>query len=105
MPDDELKACQADLKAAVDALPVIVRTLEKVDEMERRIMRDQAELAALPASEAAYERLIGEVERAIEARVAERLSRIDASRDGQADARPPPDPGDNLPAMEPADVR
>lgn len=76
LPEAEMKLCRADLKAAVDALSIIVRTLEKVDEMERRIMRDQQELANLSVSEADYEGLMADVERAIEARVAERLARI-----------------------------
>lgn len=92
LPEAELKLCRADLKAAVDALSVIVRTLEKVDEMERRIMRDQQELAALPGSEADYERLMETVERMIEARVAERLA--------SASAPPVPDAGEAVPKRD-----
>lgn len=78
LPEAEMKLCRADLKAAVEALSVIVRTLDKVDEMERRIMRDQQELATLTAGEADYAGLMEEVERAIELRVAERLARLAA---------------------------
>lgn len=78
LPEAEMKLCRADLKTAVEALSVIVRTLDKVDEMERRIMRDQQELATLTAGEADYDGLMEEVERAIELRVAERLARLAA---------------------------
>lgn len=88
LPEAELKLCRADLKAAVDALSVIVRTLEKVDEMERRIMRDQQDLAAMPGTEADYDRLFASVEAAIEARIAERL----AASAGPALPEPVPKP-------------
>lgn len=88
LPEAELKLCRADLKAAVDALSVIVRTLEKVDEMERRIMRDQQELAAMPGTEADYARLMDAVVAMIEARVAERLARRRAPDVEEAVPRP-----------------
>lgn len=99
LPEAELKLCRADLKAAVDALSVIVRTLEKVDEMERRIMRDQQDLAAMPGSEADYDRLFASVEAAIEARVAERLS----ARAAPAVPEPVPKPEEE-PAKPPQDA-
>ncbi|MBB4065737.1 hypothetical protein [Gellertiella hungarica] len=73
LPEAEQKLLRADMKAAVDALSVIVRTLEKVDEMERRLAREQAELAALAVTEADYDRVWADVAASMEERIAERL--------------------------------
>lgn len=73
-PEGEAKQARADLKAAVDALSVIVRTLEKVDQLERQLARDRAELEAQPESQDSYDALWSEVSGLIEARVEERLA-------------------------------
>lgn len=73
LPEPEAKLARADLKAAVEALSVIVRTLEKVDQLQRQLTRDRAELESLPENQAAYDALFAEVERLIEARLAERV--------------------------------
>lgn len=73
-PEGEAKLARADLKAAVDALSVIVRTLEKVDQLERQLARDRADLEAQPESQDSYDALWAEVSVMIEARVEERLA-------------------------------
>ena len=74
-PEAEAKLARADLKAAVEALSVIVRTLEKVDQLDRQMARDRAEREALPENRAAHEAVYAEIEALIEARVEERLAR------------------------------
>lgn len=84
LPDAEAKLARADLKAAVESLSVIVRTLEKVDQLQRQLTRDQAELEALPETREAYDALFAELDRLIEARVEERLGRQGAPDDPSA---------------------
>lgn len=72
--EGEAKLVRADLKSAVEALSVIVRTLEKVDQLQRQLVRDQAELDSAPENVEAHEALFSQVEAMIEARVAERVA-------------------------------
>jgi hypothetical protein len=67
------KLAQTDAKAAIEAVSLIVRTLEKIDSLQRTLIavRVEAEAAAgLPEDEAA---LAEEFDRLVEARVKERL--------------------------------
>jgi hypothetical protein len=74
LPEAEAKVARADLKAAVEAVSVIVRTLEKVDQLQRQLMRDAAELQEAPESAEAYDALWREVEARIDGKVEERLA-------------------------------
>jgi chaperonin cofactor prefoldin len=74
LPETEAKVARADLKAAVEAVSVIVRTLEKVDQLQRQLMRDAAELQEAPESAEAYDALWREVEARIDGKVEERLA-------------------------------
>jgi hypothetical protein len=69
------KLARADLKAATDAMSLIVRTLEKIDSLQRQLARDRAEEAERQADEGGFEEALRDVERLIEARVEERLAR------------------------------
>lgn len=71
--DAAAKLARADLKAASDAMSVIVRTLEKVDALQRQLMRDR---------EAEEERAEGDHETLERAQ-----SRLLALVDQQADAK------------------
>lgn len=92
------KQARADIKAATDAIALIVRTLEKIDALLRQLERDRmdAEERALEARDP--EALRGEVEALIAARVeagvAERLEEAVAARmaevAGLAEGRGPP---------------
>jgi len=67
------KLAQTDAKAAIEAVSLIVRTLEKIDSLQRTLIaeRIEAEAAAgVPEDEAA---LAGEFDRLVEVRVRERL--------------------------------
>ncbi|MCO5730916.1 hypothetical protein [Rhizobium sp. SSA_523] len=68
------KLARADLKAATDAMSLIVRTLEKVDSLQRQLSRDLADEAARQTDEEGFLRALGDLEQLIEARAAE-LSR------------------------------
>lgn len=65
------KQARADLKAANDAISLIVRTLDKTDELQRKIndAREAAEERAL--DEARLDALCNDLNRHIEARIAE----------------------------------
>jgi len=92
------KQARADIKAATDAIALIVRTLEKIDALLRQLERDRvdAEERALEARDP--EALRDEVEALIAARVeagvAERLEQAVAARmaeaAGLAEGRGPP---------------
>lgn len=73
LPDGEAKLARADLKAAVEALSVTVRTLEKLDQLQRQIARDRAEIDDQPQNRETYEALLAEIEQRIEDRIAEGL--------------------------------
>ncbi|CDZ48351.1 hypothetical protein [Neorhizobium galegae] len=53
--DAAQKLARADVKAATDAMSLIVRTLEKVDSLQRQLARDRDEAAERDADEGGYE--------------------------------------------------
>lgn len=53
--DAAQKLARADVKAATDAMSLIVRTLEKVDSLQRQLARDREEAAEREADEGGYE--------------------------------------------------
>ena len=67
------KIAQADAKAAIEAVSLIVRTLEKIDSLQRTLVSERiaAEEAAGGADD--LDALAAEFERLVEVRVAERL--------------------------------
>lgn len=65
------KLARADLKAASDAMNLIVRTLEKVDSLQRQMLRDREEQEERQANETGYGQAVEEVERLIEERARE----------------------------------
>jgi hypothetical protein len=73
------KQARADIKAAIDAMSLIVRTLEKVDTLQRQFARDRQIQAERVADEGGYQEALREVERLIEERAEERAGeRADA---------------------------
>ena len=84
--DDEAarKLAQTDAKAAIEAVSLIVRTLEKIDSLQRTLIAERTEAEAWrgePEDEAA---LAAEFDRLVEQRVEERLDA--ARRDGRQEA-------------------
>lgn len=72
------KQARADAKAATDAMSLIVRTLEKIDSLQRQLARDRVEAQLREAESEDHEAIRQEFERVIEARageIAERLFR------------------------------
>jgi hypothetical protein len=82
--DAEAKLARADVKAATDAMSLIVRTLEKVDTLQRQLSRDRDLEAERNADRPGYEdakaRLLG----LIEQKANERADVIVAERCGEA---------------------
>ncbi|CDZ30651.1 hypothetical protein [Neorhizobium galegae] len=73
--DAAQKLARADVKAATDAMSLIVRTLEKVDSLQRQLARDRDEAADRAADEGGYEEAVREVEELIERRAQERFEK------------------------------
>lgn len=69
------KQARADLKAATDAMSLIVRTLEKVDSLQRQLARDRAEEAEKRAEDTGFEEALRHVQELIEARATELFHR------------------------------
>lgn len=65
------KLARADAKAATDAMSLIVRTLEKVDSLQRQLARDRAEAEEREAEDADHDAIAREFDRVIEARATE----------------------------------
>lgn len=87
------KLAQSDAKAAIEAVSLIVRTLEKIDSLQRTLMSERTEAEAArgePEDEAA---LAAEFDKLVETRVMERLNaaredwRREAGIGGHAAAR------------------
>ncbi|MDO1581544.1 hypothetical protein [Rhizobium oryzicola] len=82
------KLARADVKAATDAMSLIVRTLEKVDSLQRQLARDREAEAERRAEEGGYQEAVNSVKALIEARARElfedwqRASRADPLEPG-----------------------
>lgn len=81
------KLARADVKAATDAMSLIVRTLEKVDSLQRQLARDRELEAERAADEGGYEEAKARFMKLIEERANEYAARLFEAwkRDG-----PPP---------------
>lgn len=88
----EVKLAKADIKAATDALSLIVRTLEKIDGLQRSIAHDRQTALEQEFDASAYQAMLADIERKIEARARERFDawcvELGAAADG---ATGPPD--------------
>jgi hypothetical protein len=76
-PADEaaIKLAKADIKSASDALSLIVRTIEKIDSLQRSLADDRQRAAEQNFDQVAYDELLAGIERKIEARAAELAER------------------------------
>lgn len=70
------KTARADVKAATDAMSLIVRTLEKIDALQRQLARDRAEAEARRTEEDGDEAILERLERIIAQRVEERAAEM-----------------------------
>lgn len=81
------KTARADVKAATDAMSLIVRTLEKIDALQRQLARDRADAEARRAEEDDDAAIRDRLEALIEARAAERARTLfEGWRNGGGDA-------------------
>lgn len=69
--DAAQKLARADLKAAADAMKLIVGTLEKVDSLQRQLVRDREAEEERQAEEGGYREALHEVQKLIEDRASE----------------------------------
>lgn len=65
------KLIQADAKASIEAMSVIVRTLEKIDSLQRTIAHDRQVAADTAFDEASYTALVAEIDQRVEQRAKE----------------------------------
>ena len=68
------KLARADIKAATDAMSLIVRTLEKIDTLQRQVARDRAEAAAALSAEDRAAGIRARFDALIEQQVSARLA-------------------------------
>ncbi|WP_438749474.1 hypothetical protein [Pararhizobium sp. O133] len=68
------KLVQADAKAAIEAMSVIVRTLEKIDSLQRTIAHDRQVQAEAAFDEESYKALLAEFDQRVEDRVARKAT-------------------------------
>ncbi len=95
------KLARADVKAATDAMSLIVRTLEKVDSLQRQLARDREAEADRVADESGYEEAVREVDMLISQRAQDMFKKrclalgIDPGECGalEGDQARPPDSG------------
>ena len=92
------KLARADLKAATDAMSLIVRTLEKVDSLQRQLARDRAAEAERLAEETGYEEALHDVQALIEQRALELWQK--RQRAESAEGEPGGAPGDKPPSPD-----
>ena len=85
-PEGDQKQARADLKASNDAIALTVRTLEKTDELQRKISDAREAEAERTIDEAGLETCHQQLLAHIEARVAERAERLIADRQNPAAA-------------------
>lgn len=85
--DAAQKLARADVKAATDAMSLIVRTLEKVDALQRQLARDRALEAERVADEGGYGEAKARFMTMIEERAFEKAIKLYAAwqRDGPPD--------------------
>ncbi|MFC3075837.1 hypothetical protein [Shinella pollutisoli] len=105
------KLAQADAKAAIEAVSLIVRTLEKIDSLQRALVAERIAAEEAAGGPDDLDALAAEFERLVEEKVAERMNARIAEgqeREGGAVAeewaggplcRPPPS---GLPAISPS---
>ncbi|RWX76019.1 hypothetical protein EPK99_20400 [Neorhizobium lilium] len=74
--DAAQKLARADVKAATDAMSLIVRTLEKVDSLQRQLARDRAMEVERTADEGGYEEAKGRFLKMIEERANENALKL-----------------------------
>ncbi|TCQ28925.1 hypothetical protein [Rhizobium sp. PP-CC-3G-465] len=66
------KAAQADAKASIEAMSLIVRTLEKIDSLQRTLAQDRERRDAEALDDAGYQSLLDTLEALVEQRAVER---------------------------------
>lgn len=78
--EDEIdrKLIQADAKASIEAMSTIVRTLEKIDSLQRTIAHDRQMLAEQDTDEVEYAKLVALFDSRVEMRAADLVRRRDA---------------------------
>jgi hypothetical protein len=86
----EAKAAKVDAKAAVDALALISRTMEKIDGLQRSLADALARQAEEAFDDEDYQTLLADIERRIADRAEERARQILARLDGPENGTGPP---------------
>ncbi len=82
------KLIQADAKAAIEAMSVIVRTLEKIDSLQRTIAHDRQAQAEAAFDEEGYQAFVAQIDDSIERRanaIADERARKQAADGGNVD--------------------
>ncbi|MDO9417957.1 hypothetical protein [Pararhizobium sp.] len=70
------KQLQADAKASIEAMSVIVRTLEKIDSLQRTLAHDRDRQAGAAVDADGYKALVEQFQQRLESRAEERAHRL-----------------------------
>jgi hypothetical protein len=76
------KLIQADAKASIEAMSVIVRTLEKIDSLQRTIAHDRQVAAETAFDEESYNAFVAEIDQRVERRAKELAAKYIADAGG-----------------------
>jgi hypothetical protein len=87
----EAKIAKADAKSAVDAISLIIRTLEKIDGLQRGLADALAREAEENFDDAAYQALLAGIDRKITQRAEERANVLLAQRAAAGGGTGPPE--------------
>lgn len=90
----EIKLAKADVKSASDALSLIVRTIEKVDGLQRTLAEERMRAEEESFDDAAYQALLNDIDRKIAERVEERARRLEGGTEAANAGTGPPGGGD-----------
>ncbi|HVK93041.1 MAG TPA: hypothetical protein VM468_16835 [Mycoplana sp.] len=79
------KLAQADAKAAIEAVSLIVRTLEKIDSLQRTILSERREVQDLAGDTADFEAVVAEFDRRVEAKARAYFEQWKADHEARAE--------------------
>lgn len=79
--ETDRKLAQADAKAAIEAVSLIVRTLEKIDSQHRTILSERRDAAATQGEAANVEALVAEFDRRVEEKAQAQFNRWKAEHE------------------------
>jgi hypothetical protein len=82
--EGDRKLAQADAKAAIEAVSLIVRTMEKIDSLQRTILSERRNAQELAGETADFEAVVAEFDQRVEAKAQAYLKQWKADHEARA---------------------